>query len=81
MNPAWMLSDEDREERKRRRHEANTNKVGVVVKKVDNTIPDSGSTNDIIASSPTQVVFDVDHLLQMQRIVGGLEDKKLLVTK
>lgn len=57
MNPAWMLSDEDREERRRRRQLQANNKRGSVV-----AVPQP-------REAPV-MLFTAEELLQLQRIIS-----------
>ncbi len=57
MNPAWMLSDEDREERRRRRQLQANNTRGSVV-----AVPQP-------REAPV-MLFTAEELLQLQRIIS-----------
>ncbi len=67
MNPAWMLSDEDREERRRRRRG----------RKTSDSQPTSSSCHQVVSAlppAPPSMVFTAEELLQLQRIVSTTND-------
>ncbi len=70
MNPSCMLSDEDREERKRRRFEVKATQAGVTVNRVVSMTSEVGGTRDVIMKIPAQRMFDFEQMLKLQRIVG-----------